>query len=246
MNFVLARDPRSAPALCLRAAIHLRAARIGAVLADLDKGIESEPSDPACLFLRAKVFMSQRRFEDARRDLDRAIDSAPDAMPARKMRAQIHGFLKDWKGAVADYDFIILNDPKDAGALASRGVVRTQMGEIIEADLRRAGILRPGDSAIAYNHAVVLNTLARHDDALAVLAPLLRLKAVPADVWTLQGILLAATGDLPKATEALEHALAADPDHARALRERARVWTLRGDTAKSAADTAATGQVGSQ
>ncbi len=246
VDATLAAHPNSAAALGFRAVLHLREGNTGGALLDLAAALEHEPGNAPCRNIRARIFLSQNRPEEALGDLDAALESAPAFLEARKTRAHLRATLRDWSGAIADYDEIVRVQPADAAAIASRGVVRVQLGQNreAEADLRRAGIINPADPAIACNHAAVLYSLDRYDDALATLEPVLKHPQIPAAVSTLEGVLLAAKGDLPKATEALDRALAADPNHAPALRERARVWALRGEPARAAADTAAAERLG--
>jgi tetratricopeptide (TPR) repeat protein len=199
-------------------------------------------SDPRTRHNLALLLERLGQRDRALEQLDRAVADDPRYGPALVTRASFRLEAGDAAGAAADLEAALALDADDTDALYYRGVLRGQQHDDVgaRADYDRIIELKP-DTAEAYlNRGDLRRRTGDLDGALADLTKALALgpnDAVSAHLAL--GLTLHARGapdELRRAIEELNVYLAAHPDNARILIERAQCHDALGEAALARAD----------
>jgi tetratricopeptide (TPR) repeat protein/predicted Ser/Thr protein kinase len=100
-----------------RARIHMVQKNVAAALADFDRSLELEPSDPAALLERAALRGDAKDLDGANADLSRVLDLWPGNVEAYRVRALVRGWGGDLKGQRLDQGLLdrLLQQPGAPG-----------------------------------------------------------------------------------------------------------------------------------
>lgn len=120
-------------ALTQRSSLHLRADRVEAALADLERALVIKPDNAQALALRGNTFLKQRRFGLAVEDYGKALDLEPTLVQAYYGRAIAQSQLGDFVRAIEDYDRISNLDPAFSAAYFNRAVAYERLGDLARA-----------------------------------------------------------------------------------------------------------------
>lgn len=167
--------------------------------------------------------------------------SAPEVNDAVSQRAQTHTELAahyytrgQYAVALGELRIALAADSRYAPAHNMLGLVHAELKELpqAEASFRRAIELTPNYSDVRNNYGHFLCQRGRYDEGLAQFDAALRnpLYASPAVALANAGICSTAKGDLARAGDYLQRALAHAPNQPIALRAQAELDFLRGHT----------------
>lgn len=114
---------------------------VGAI-SDYDRAIELEPENAIAYFNRAGANVKLFKYGEAIADLDKAIRLKPAAVAYNRRGVAKHN-SKDYVGAIADYDWVIVMSPNDATTYLNRAKCKEKLGDTAgaEADRQRAAQL---------------------------------------------------------------------------------------------------------
>jgi len=133
----LAVNPRAAEVLVNRAALTDDAA---AAIADYDRAIELDATDPAAWYGRGSTHVKAGDVEGAISDLTRTVQLRPRFAPAYINRGWAKALKRDFDGAMADLEEGLRLAPERPEGYVNRGNVRLVIGDPVGAlkDLDRA------------------------------------------------------------------------------------------------------------
>lgn len=145
LNSALAKYPRNAMLLSLRASLFLQQQQPSLALADLNRAVEINPQDPILLTNRAQALRQFGRKDDARRDLDRAIELDPGFIAAHFNRGSLHFEAGQYDLALADFNRCIELQPDVPAPYFNRASTWEALGKRDQAisDLERFLSLKP-------------------------------------------------------------------------------------------------------
>ncbi|XP_063677695.1 uncharacterized protein LOC134813749 isoform X3 [Bolinopsis microptera] len=123
---------------------------------DFQQAIEADPTYSLAYFNAANLYFNMRLFEKALKYYDAAVKNSVNDEGAVLNRAIAKALLKDYKGALIDFDTAISLNPFAAHSYFNRGNLYLAMGEnaAAEDDYRKALSLSPKDSS-SYNQLAV-------------------------------------------------------------------------------------------
>ena len=208
-NEALRRDADHRPALMTRSQAFGALGRFDEALADLDRAIALDPSDPLGWFNRSTMHTARRDFARAVADLDEALtrDERPGWL---SNRAAAKVALGQPEAAMADYNRALELDANDPHTWYNRGNLFGNRGDLPAAlsDFTHAIQLQPAFAQALHNRAVVLKQMGRDRDALADLRSCVQADPTHWQAWyNIASLLLAATpADHPGALEAMQQA----------------------------------------
>ncbi len=238
----LAIEPRYPDLYFDKGKAELQAGRVGDAEASFTQDLELDPS-PISFYNRHLARKALGDRDGALADLDRAIEGMPDEVPLRVARSILRAATSDAEGALADAEHAVVLDPGDishherCGRLAL-AVGRNERAAAAYATARRIAV-EAGDIPDAEHlagAALAIGQLGRHGDALALLD---RALAISPDDPTLRcnrGWMLHLAGRDTDALIDLDHAIALDSTYAKALQNRAAIYTSLGDRSRALAD----------
>lgn len=120
--------PSYAPALNMRAQVHIQQNDTVAALADIAESMALDKYDPDVYSMRAIVYLQQERYAEAEADLTYAIHLMPLANSyVNRALARYH--QENLRGALADYDMAVDMDRNSVLAHFNRGLLRAQVGD---------------------------------------------------------------------------------------------------------------------
>ncbi len=150
-----------------RAQLNLHRADTLAAVADLNKALEINANSVDALAMRAAL--NRRSPHAALADMEQAVKLRPDLTYLRINRAVARYNVKDYGGALDDFDYVLEQEPLNYTALFNRAMLRAEVKDNDRAllDLNRALQLKPDDVRARVNRALVLSQKRDWDAALA-------------------------------------------------------------------------------
>jgi tetratricopeptide (TPR) repeat protein len=196
--------------MCLRALDNLPAATEA-----LEQALRLRPDSAAWRVELALVHLERGWHGEALAELNQAIATAPDRPDVRRARARVLIAIGQIDSARADLVEALRRNPRDAESYALLAETLLDLGHTTQAldSARRAVALQPDRPQYRHVLARALRAGDRRAEAIEQLSSVVNDDS-PAQWWAeLAGDYLA-LGNLPAARTALEHAVAAAPDHA--------------------------------
>jgi putative PEP-CTERM system TPR-repeat lipoprotein len=141
------------------------------------------PTDLACkadvLALRARAWLSLRNLDNADAESLAALEVAPEGETSRTTRAIVLMVRNDHAAAERIIDTVLANNPRNSEALAVKGDLRRQAGDLAVAvsNYRSALEITPNDIRIRQSLAMALMASGHDDEARAEISQIL--KATP-------------------------------------------------------------------
>lgn len=120
--------PGYAPALNMRAQVHIQQEDTMAALADLEASLKINKYDSEIYATRALVYLQQKRYKDAETDLTYAIHLNPKSGYYIN-RALTRYYRQELRGAMSDYDLALDLEPNNVLGRYNRGLLRAQVGD---------------------------------------------------------------------------------------------------------------------
>ncbi len=166
-----------------------------------------------------------RRASEAYR---RATALDPQYAAAYAELAMSEFFAADWSGdesgrklALEDANRAVALAPDQAGGYASRGHIRVEGAwdwAGAQADFEKALSIEPANSMALRRYALLIGTLGRLPDAIAMTRTAIELDPLSSVTWTNLGFLLLGDGQIGPARDAIERAMEIQPDSPYGLR----------------------------
>lgn len=149
--------PGYAPALNMRAQVHIQQEDTISALADLEASLKINKYDPEVYATRALVYQQQERYEDAEDDLTYAIHLNPKSNYYIN-RALTRYYRQELRGAMSDYDLALDLDPNNVLGHYNRGLLRAQVGDDNRAieDFNVVIEHEPDNTMAIFNRALLL------------------------------------------------------------------------------------------
>ena len=149
--------PGYAPALNMRAQVHIQQEDTVAALADLEASLKINKYDSDVYATRALVYLQQERYEDAEDDLTYAIHLNPKSNYYIN-RALTRYYRQELRGAMSDYDLALDLDPNNVLGHYNRGLLRAQVGDDNRAieDFNVVIEYEPENTMAVFNRALLL------------------------------------------------------------------------------------------
>jgi tetratricopeptide (TPR) repeat protein len=153
-------DPQSITSLLLRAQFHYQAGRTEEAMKDVERALEIRPGLVQGLRLKAELLVGQEKLDEAIEVMEQLAEAMP-GNPEVLLQLGIY-YMADTqpRKAIAIFDRLLTNDPKDARALRNRGDAKLSLGMHAEAieDYQAALEVAPDNSGLLNNLAWVLAT----------------------------------------------------------------------------------------
>jgi tetratricopeptide (TPR) repeat protein len=195
--------PDSADAWLGRADAYLYLKRLDKALSDLDRAILLRPKDTNALYKRAQLHLDRREYRKANEDCSRVLAVVPDAAVIVRARAIIRWqFVKDFDGALADWNHLAKLQPKSAEAQRCIGVLHLGRRDYPQAlaALKEAVALKQNYAEAKWALAQIYLWQGKHKDALAELDPLVaQFPKGPPETLNVRGDVYRAMGQLAEA-----------------------------------------------
>lgn len=149
--------PGYAPALNMRAQVHIQKGDTMAALSDLESSLKINKYDSDVYATRALVYLQQERYEDAESDLTYAIHLNPKSGYYIN-RALTRYYRQELRGAMSDYDLALDLDPNNVLGHYNRGLLRAQIGDDNRAieDFNVVIEYEPDNTMAIFNRALLL------------------------------------------------------------------------------------------
>ncbi len=149
--------PGYAPALNMRAQVHIQQEDTLSALADLEASLKINKYDSDVYATRALVYLQQERYKDAEADLTYAIHLNPKSNYYLN-RALTRYYCQELRGAMSDYDLALDLDPNNVLGHYNRGLLRAQVGDDNRAieDFNVVIEYEPENMMAVFNRALLL------------------------------------------------------------------------------------------
>ena len=149
--------PGYAPALNMRAQIHIQQDDTLLALSDLEASLKINKYDSDVYATRALVYLQQERFDSAEEDLTYAIHLNPKSSYYIN-RALSRYYRQELRGAMSDYDLAIDLEPHNVLGRYNRGLLRAQVGDDNRAieDFNVVIEYEPDNMMAIFNRALLL------------------------------------------------------------------------------------------
>ena len=149
--------PGYAPALNMRAQVHIQQEDTVAALADLEASLKINRFDSDVYATRALVYLQQGLYEQAETDLTYAIHLNPKSGYYIN-RALTRYSRQELRGAMSDYDLALDLDPDNVLGRYNRGLLRAQVGDDNRAieDFSVVIEYEPNNMMAIFNRALLL------------------------------------------------------------------------------------------
>jgi len=92
-----------------------------------DTSMEAAKTVAVTHFRKGNVLKQKGRLPDAEREYDLALSSYADAANVRLARGQVRYLLKEYQGAIEDFDFYLARVPDDAEILLLRSISKSSL-----------------------------------------------------------------------------------------------------------------------
>jgi tetratricopeptide (TPR) repeat protein len=254
----LAFHPDQPDALMLRGTILASAGRREEALGDFDRVLGQKPDHPGALFNRALVLFESGRHAEAVKGFERFLAKVPDSAEAWVNRGAALQELGRHDDALSSYGRALTLNPAHGLAWQNRGTLLKGLGRLPEAleSFDKAVALMPRHAGAWRGRGVTLMNLLQFDEALKCLDRALEIvpgepallkdhhalvdamrlfagmpaDADPAEVWHHRAAFLQIHRRLEDSLQALDQALAIQPDYLPALIRKGQVLTELGRT----------------
>ena len=149
--------PGYAPALNMRAQVHIQQEDTVAALDDLEASLKINKYDSEVYATRALVYLQQERYEEAEADLTYAIHLTPKGGYYIN-RALTRYYRQELRGAMSDYDLALDLEPNNVLGHYNRGLLRAQVGDDNRAieDFNVVIEYEPDNTMAVFNRALLL------------------------------------------------------------------------------------------
>ena len=128
LDTIVRMVPGYAPALNMRAQVHIQQEDTLSALSDLEASLNINRYDADVYATRALLYLQQERYEDAEEDLTYAIHLNPKS-GFYINRALTRYHQQELRGAMSDYDLAIDLEPNNVLGRYNRGLLRAQVGD---------------------------------------------------------------------------------------------------------------------
>lgn len=217
LEAALAKDPKNAPALAMRARLLLSDSRVDDALAAAKAASDADPRSADAHLMRGRVQVVRGELEDARQTFKQVLEVDKNNVEAEMQLARLHLERREIPTAI---DFAQRGAQSNPDNLEARLLyirtllVRNEDFDKAETELKQLAQRFPGAPAV-YNGFGDL-AIGRNQGAAARRAFDAALKIDPNNVDALSGIaaLAAAAGTLKEARSLVDNRLAAAPNHA--------------------------------
>lgn len=254
----LGLHPDQPDALMLRGVLLASTGRRASALTDFDRVLEQKPDLPLALFNRALILFELGRHAEAVSGFDRFLAKSPDSVDAWVNRGAALQELGRHDDALSSYQRALTLNAKHGLAWQNRGTLLKGLGRFQEAleSFDKAVMLMPRHAGAWRGRGIAMMHLLKFDEALksldkaleitpdgpeilqerAALLGAMRLfaeipaHANPAEVWHHRAAFLQIHQRLEDSLQALDQALAAQPDYLPALIRKGQVLTELGHT----------------
>ena len=256
VNAALAFQSDQPDALLLRGTLLASSGRREEALADFDRALAGKPTHPGALFNRALALLELGRRAEAVGAFDRVLALAPDSVEAWVDRGVALQGLGRMDEALSSYQRALERNPGQGRAWLNRGTLYKDMGQFQKAleSFDKALALTPRHAGAWWGRGSALLGLLQFEEALKSLDKALEIApgepavlrertalldamrlfadippdANAAEIWHHRAAFLQINQRLDGALEALNNALASDPDYLPALITRGQVLTELG------------------
>ncbi|MBD5370111.1 MAG: tetratricopeptide repeat protein [Bacteroides sp.] len=146
----------SADAYVLKSKVELAQGKTAEALADADRALKFDQNDVDAMLAKAQAQIAGNDAKGALATLNEAVMVAPDSQAALLLRAYVNSELsKNAKGAVGDYNRIILEEATVFPEIAYKGIAQAKAGKKLDADSTVAAGLSGNPGKDAYYYAAV-------------------------------------------------------------------------------------------
>jgi tetratricopeptide (TPR) repeat protein len=206
--------------------------------ADLKRGLDLAPDTLSLLFQVALLHEAQGDVPKAIAVYEQILVLDPDERATLLNLAVRHLELNHLDRVEAPLRRALAADPHDALTLGNLSAFLTRVGRLKEAleTAQRAVDLAPEQAPLSEQLALTLNRVGKHDEALGVLERLLANHPLRARAHYLRSMALHGKQDLAGALQAIERAVALEPESVKYLEERGLHYANSGRFVEAAAD----------
>jgi len=230
---------RAAPAYVARGLGRRQRGDTSGAIADYTEALRLDPDVSEAHANRAHLRWEAGDLQGAMQDFDAALRIAPGFGEVYNNRARLREALGDFEGAVRDYSFVIQHDPLFVGPYLGRAHALVKLGRLdaAMADYDAALQRDPRRILAYYNRALLKGARGDMEGAIADYDAAIRIDPEFAEALNGRGELKYKLRDAGGAMEDLDAALAIRPQPETYV-NRARVWVMKGDSARGIADYA--------
>jgi tetratricopeptide (TPR) repeat protein len=239
LDRTLELDPDLPEALELRGRLRVAELRFRDALPDLSRALELRPGHLEARAARAEARFQLDDEEGAIEDADLVLQTDPGHAYAARTRGLAYLSLGQAELAVADLTLAIEGGRASASTYGNRASARSLLGDKRGAleDYERALELETGDNPnLVYNHALALQHLERHAEAIEAFSQAIELDPDLPMPWFGRGASRSRSGDTDGALEDYDQAVRVDPACAKAYLNRGAIKSDRGDREGALAD----------
>ena len=196
----------------------LASGRFEKVLETLDEGLKKQPANAGAIRIKGLAFFALGRYKEAVKEFQQSLKLDPTLYKARIKLASALYNLADFKGALKVLDDALSISPDDPEALVDRANVLTALDRNEEAlvELDKALKIVPKSARALGIKGQILSELKQYRKAADFLSRSVNLNPNPT-VYATLGQVLSSLDKNEEALEALDKALAIQPDYAPAL-----------------------------
>jgi tetratricopeptide (TPR) repeat protein len=230
----LAAQPRSGPALGLKAALQLERGDAAAALVTCEQALALDPKNGRAQVNRGDALARLGRPAEALAAYDAALAGDPANLAAQVNRGGALIDLQRPAEALAAYDAVLQRNPGLAAAHVNRARALAQLGRAEDAlaAANQALQLQPANARAWVNRGEALHGLRRHEEALASYRQAATHDPRSAEAAIGAGMQLRALGRYDEAVAAFDAAERLDPTNAVPAYQRGLVRLLTGDFAR--------------
>jgi Flp pilus assembly protein TadD len=152
-----------------RAYAYTEKGQLDLAIADFDRAIELNPTNPKFFVDRGSVFLRKGQHDRAIADFDHAIRLKPRYSDAFVNRCAVYTLKRQYDRAISDCDQAVRFNANSAEAFVTRGGTYGQMGDFSRAiqDFDQAVRLKPDFGAAYANRAIARRALGQQAEAAA-------------------------------------------------------------------------------
>ncbi len=212
---IIAREPRNAEALNLRAVLKQQRGDLAGALSDIDAAVAIDPKQPTAHFNRGNLLLAARRFEDAAAAFARAVELAPHDAAAWVHKAAAERQAGRDADAAESCVQALHHEPNNLAALNDGAAALGRLERFDEALalIDRLIALKSRSASAHTNRGKILVGLERWGDAVAAYRQALDCDAQHAPAWNNLGVALARVGRYAEAIEAYDRAAQSPATH---------------------------------
>ncbi|MCB9615878.1 MAG: protein kinase [Sandaracinus sp.] len=195
------------------------------VLREAERALEDDPDDPGLQVDEAMALLALGRRDEALPKLEGVVAAHPNDAKVRTAAGFVAMRRGELDDALAHFDAAVAASPEDVSALRQRGMLRRRLGRTRDAyaDFARVLEIDPNNLASLVEMTDIYQRAGRVADALPFLERITERSPTHVEAWNGLAIALASLDDasvVPRAMDALAHALEIRPNDPKALRMR--------------------------